>query len=79
MESARAVTYEEGKEFADSLGIKFVETSAKSSVNVEKAFFTMANEIKGRVEKISDNKPKKEETVTKLTESSPVTNNKGCC
>ena len=36
------------KEFADSLGIAFIETSAKSSTNVEKAFMTMASQIKER-------------------------------
>jgi Ras-related protein Rab-1A len=51
MESQRQVTFEEGKEFADTLGVKFVETSAKSSSNVDKAFFTLANEIKSRVTK----------------------------
>ncbi|OSX74520.1 hypothetical protein BU14_0285s0009 [Porphyra umbilicalis] len=34
------------KEFADSLGIKFLETSAKTAENVESAFLTMATEIK---------------------------------
>jgi len=42
MEGSRAVTFEEGKEFADSLGIKFIETSAKTSNNVDKAFTTLA-------------------------------------
>ena len=42
MEDKRSVTFEQGKEFADSLGIKFVETSAKNSTNVEQAFMTMA-------------------------------------
>jgi len=54
MEGARAVTFEEGKEFADSLGIKFTETSAKTSNNVDKAFFTLANEIKSRIAKNED-------------------------
>jgi hypothetical protein len=36
------------KEFADSLGIAFIETSAKSSTNVEKAFMLMAGQIKSR-------------------------------
>ena len=32
--------------FADELGIPFLETSAKDSINVEQAFLTMAGEIK---------------------------------
>lgn len=35
---------------ADSLGIKFLETSAKDAVNVEKAFTTLSNEIKSKVQ-----------------------------
>lgn len=46
--SKRAVSYDQAKEFADSLGIAFIETSAKSSTNVEKAFMTMASQIKER-------------------------------
>ena len=42
----RAVSFEQAKEFADSLGIEFIETSAKSSTNVEKAFMMMASQIK---------------------------------
>ncbi len=41
---------EEGKTLADSLGIKFLETSAKDAVNVEKAFTTLSNEIKSKVQ-----------------------------
>ena len=41
----KVVSYETAKEFADSLGIEFVETSAKNSTNVETAFMTMAREI----------------------------------
>lgn len=37
------------KEYADSLGIPFLETSAKDSTNVEQAFITMAAEIKARM------------------------------
>lgn len=32
-------------------GIKFIETSAKASINVEEAFFTLANDIKAKMEK----------------------------
>ena len=58
----RQVSYEEGKEFADSLGIKFIETSAKRSNNVEKAFFTIGTEIKNRVQKTDDSEVKKKDT-----------------
>jgi Ras-related protein Rab-1A len=36
------------QEFADSLGIPFLETSAKEATNVEQAFLTMAKQIKDR-------------------------------
>ena len=35
--SKRSVDFELAKEYADSLGIEFVETSAKNATNVEKA------------------------------------------
>eukprot|EP01038_Epipyxis_sp_PR26KG_P006653 gene6653-9134_t len=46
--SKRAVSYDQAKEFAESLGIEFIETSAKNSTNVEKAFMMMASQIKAR-------------------------------
>jgi Ras-related protein Rab-1A len=49
LQSKKVVTYDEAKEFADKHGIKFLETSAKNSHNVEQAFQTMAAEIKARV------------------------------
>ena len=46
----RVVTTEQAKEFADDIGVPFLETSAKSAANVEEAFLTMAGElIKQRV------------------------------
>jgi Ras-related protein Rab-1A len=41
----RVVTEEQAKEFADELGIPFIETSAKSAKNVEEAFLTMAGQL----------------------------------
>jgi Ras-related protein Rab-8A len=38
----KAVTKEQGRELADELGIKFMETSAKENQGVEEAFFTLA-------------------------------------
>jgi len=47
--SKRQVETETAKEFADSVNIPFLETSAKNATNVEDAFLTMAGEIKKRM------------------------------
>lgn len=43
------LTHLNQQEFADSLGIPFLETSAKNASNVEQAFLTMARQIKERM------------------------------
>lgn len=45
----RVVSTEQGKEFAESQGIEFLETSAKEATNVEQAFLTLATQIKTRM------------------------------
>lgn len=45
------VTKERGEKLAVEYGIKFVETSAKASINVEEAFYTLASDIKAKMEK----------------------------
>jgi Ras-related protein Rab-1A len=45
----RQVDTQQAKEFADSLGIPFLETSAKTSTNVDQAFNKMTAEIKARI------------------------------
>jgi len=45
----KVVDWTTAKEYADSLAIPFLETSAKNATNVEQAFMTMAAEIKNRV------------------------------
>ncbi|KAI1069140.1 hypothetical protein LB507_006481 [Fusarium sp. FIESC RH6] len=49
MSDKKVVEYSVAKEFADSLGIPFLETSAKNASNVEQAFLTMARQIKERM------------------------------
>ena len=44
--SKKVVDRSTAEEYAQSLNIPFIETSAKSSINVEKAFLMMAQEIK---------------------------------
>ncbi|KAL7282907.1 hypothetical protein ACG7TL_002324 [Trametes sanguinea] len=46
----KVVEYSIAKEFADSLAIPFIETSAKNSTNVEEAFTMMAKAIKDDVD-----------------------------
>ena len=41
LEDQRQVPYQEGKELADHFNVRFLETSAKESLNVEDAFMTM--------------------------------------
>ncbi|KAF5361610.1 hypothetical protein D9758_007351 [Tetrapyrgos nigripes] len=45
----KAVTEEQGRELANELGVKFMETSAKVNEGVEEAFFTLARDIKTRL------------------------------
>ena len=46
----RAVTEEQGRELAEELGIKFMETSAKVNDGVEEAFFTLARFVCSQVQ-----------------------------
>ena len=75
------MTFDEGKEYADSLGIQFLETSAKNNANVEKAFFTLANEIKGKVEKQDDVKPETKNHLKNTNGSRNIDKDapRGCC
>mmetsp|Transcript_5649 Transcript_5649/g.6825 ORF Transcript_5649/g.6825 Transcript_5649/m.6825 type:complete len:204 (+) Transcript_5649:445-1056(+) len=47
--SKKVVSFEAAKEFADSVKMEFLETSAKNATNVEKAFMVMAQQIKKRM------------------------------
>ena len=57
LEESRQVSTEEGKELADHYNIRFLETSAKASNNVEEAFTLMTKEIKSRVVQNDVRKP----------------------
>lgn len=63
------------------MGIKFLETSAKDAVNVEKAFTTLSNEIKSKVQGRPTNrgtKPGNPGTALKRDESA-AKKKAGCC
>ena len=78
LESERKVTYEQGQEFAAQYGMKFIETSAKESKNVQEAFATMTKEI---ISQSNDKKIVKKEDNVVITDKSRGQNIKtgGCC
>ncbi|KAI8503360.1 Ras- protein Rab-8A [Branchiostoma belcheri] len=60
MEDRRQVSRDRGEKLAIEYGVKFMETSAKSSINVEEAFFTLGRDIKAKMDKKLDlNSPQK--------------------
>ena len=74
----RVVSSEQGKEFADSLGIEFLETSAKTSDNVEQAFLTMASQIKARM-KSQPNTSTVNKGSVPLGKGQSLNQKSGCC
>ncbi|KAI1852452.1 hypothetical protein JX265_011085 [Neoarthrinium moseri] len=47
-EDKRVVSTEQGEALAKELGIPFLEVSAKSNINIDKAFYSLAADIKKR-------------------------------
>jgi small GTP-binding protein len=45
LEDERKVSFQEGKDFADNNGMKFIETSAKTNQNVDEAFEILIDEV----------------------------------
>jgi Ras-related protein Rab-1A len=76
--SKKAVNYETAKALADKLDIPFLETSAKVATNVEKAFLTMAAEIKKTVA-TQPTTTTTAKTVVPTGQSQDVSGGGGCC
>ncbi|CAD2094875.1 ras-related protein Rab-1B, putative [Plasmodium vinckei brucechwatti] len=76
LKNDRNVSYEEGKELAESCNIQFLETSAKISHNVEQAFKTMAYEIKNKSQLENQQKGR---TNINLNAKPIKDNKKKCC
>ena len=79
LEEKRVITYNQGKEFADSYGLKYIETSAKKNLNVNEAFETLGRELMQASDdkKIGKSKDKKI-SVTKAEDLNQE-QKKGCC
>lgn len=76
----KVVDTEVAKEFADSIGIPFIETSALDSSNVEEAFLIMTKQIKESVAKQQkDNGRTEEKSNVNLKGQSLTGTNSSCC
>ncbi len=76
----RKITFDQGKELADTYGMKFIETSAKSSTNVENAFITMTEDIIESKMKSTKDKPKQQNVILNPSQGNDLTEKKkGCC
>jgi Ras-related protein Rab-1A len=51
LEDSRNVKYDDGKKYADSLGIEFIETSSKNNSNIKELFYNLSLKL---LDKISD-------------------------
>ncbi|KAI3861002.1 hypothetical protein MKX03_026671 [Papaver bracteatum] len=77
----KVVETETAKAFAEKLGISFLETSAKDSINVEQIFLTMAAEIKKRTGNQQPTGPTSNKKVAKAVQmkGQPIQPRSNCC
>ncbi|GAQ88998.1 Rab family GTPase [Klebsormidium nitens] len=76
LEIERQVTTEEGEELAASLGVPFIETSAKDSTNIEEAFVCIAKAIQ---EKQTLMAPARSRDAVSITAVTGKKAKGGCC
>ena len=74
------VAFNSIKEFAQSIGISFIETSAKSAVNIKEVFDQMAKEIKNQIirEPVQRNNSARIKVETKVIENKKNEKKCGC-
>lgn len=75
----RQVEFETAKAYADKLGISFLETSAKSATNVDKAFLTLANQIKSTWAPQGNKQTNQKQTVNVTNKQNTGSKGGGCC
>ncbi len=75
LDSDRKVSQREAKEFAESQGMTYIETSANARINVDEAFMALTKQV---YEALPDNE-KKQETGTSNLRTERKQTNGGCC
>ena len=80
LEDKRVITYNQGKDFADTYGLKFIETSAKKNLNVSEAFETLGRELMNASsdKKLIKQKENKKISVAKAQDLN-LQKREGCC
>ena len=81
LEEKRVISFNQGKEFADTYGLKFIETSAKKNLNVNEAFETLGRELMNASsdKKIVKQNNNKKISVAKAQDLNINTKKEGCC
>eukprot|EP01118_Nematostelium_gracile_P004645 TRINITY_DN154_c0_g2_i1.p1 TRINITY_DN154_c0_g2~~TRINITY_DN154_c0_g2_i1.p1 ORF type:complete len:223 (-),score=58.33 TRINITY_DN154_c0_g2_i1:154-777(-) len=80
LEHKRAVTYEEGRLFAEDHGLIFMETSAKTAANVDEAFLQTAKKIYEKVkEGVVDMEPTHQTKKQTANINEERKQESGCC
>jgi Ras-related protein Rab-8A len=81
MTDQRTVSQEEGEALAKEYNIHFFETSAKQDINVEKAFITIATDVKNRLIADGDRGPNAVNNNAKVNAANAkdTKSSKGCC
>ena len=83
LEDKRKVTFQEGKDFAESNGMKFMETSAKTASKVQEAFELLTTEIiKASINKERGlEKKESPKTINLSSKTTDISSKKkgGCC
>ena len=81
LEDKRVISQSQGKDFADTYGLKFIETSVKKNINVKEAFETLGRELMAASgdKKITKEKPNKKISVSKAQDLNVQKQGGGCC
>lgn len=76
---SRAVSTEEGTEIAESLGMKYIETSAKENINIKQTFDILVDEISEKMAESIEKNPNFNRRSNRISGSDEQPARSGCC